>query len=206
MLGLRKADQASMGLLFVSLFGVFDADLSRVQSEGSRMLFMVHDALLFIQQKYHYAAETSDLIAWAASLFLAGATCIECMEASSGELPRLSEFPDCFVECHKKVPMDICSWLESLPDINWKNRLKQLDRSFGFIESLCEDDRLDREWRASMGALTTIVQDILFVMTIYVNLKVQRGETLCGISCGPAEREFYDADRDCISRLSDTDD
>ena len=102
--------------------------------------------------------------------------------------------------------MDICSWLESLPDINWKNRLKQLDQSFGFIESLCEDDRLDREWRASMGALKTIVQDILFVMTIYVNLKVQRGEMLCGISCGPAEREFYDADRDCISRLSDTDD
>ena len=52
MLGLRKADQASMGMLFVSLFGVFGADLSRVQSEGSRLLFMVHDALLFIQQKY----------------------------------------------------------------------------------------------------------------------------------------------------------
>ena len=62
MLGLRKADQASMGLLFVSLFGVFDADLSRVQSEGSRMLFMVHDALLFIQQKYHYAVVGRKLV------------------------------------------------------------------------------------------------------------------------------------------------
>ena len=102
--------------------------------------------------------------------------------------------------------MDICSWLESLPDINWKNRLKQLDHSFGFIESLGEDDQLDPQWRASMGALKTIVQDILFVMTIYVNLKVQRGETLCCISCGPSEREFHDADTDCISMLSDTDD
>ena len=68
-------------------------------------------------------------------------------EAGCRSLHRFESFPDCYVACHLKEPIDMDTWFaRECQGMDWKDKLKQTVQTMEFLEQLSEDDHLDASW------------------------------------------------------------